>query len=351
MRRYRNKPSNLTNSAITRLARRGGVKRISGMVYETVRGIMKIFVENVLRDAITTTEYAKRKTVTAMDVVYALKRQGRTMYGYEDFERQSQTRVRNSRRVKTEEKEIEEKVPISQSQTPETKEEKVVPSTPFFFKQFGDKRQRVAILKQWAKIMIQKLGKGAVQPSNKDDMAATMYRRLAADYCGAKSEEDAANLSLFAKTIQSLKKTDGAVLVYKELSKRGDKNKNGIFAVLDFTHVHIMESKSLRAQGRKQYYVYIDVMCKSANYRLRQKFLTMVEDAATEAIQIVTGKQHFAYTIQISPLTYGNYTYYKRMGYSNNSGDPPGYSSDKKMQSVIFKEGVLMYKYIKYLRV
>ena len=36
---------------------------------------MKVFLENVIRDAVTYTEHAKRKTVTAMDVVYALKRQ------------------------------------------------------------------------------------------------------------------------------------------------------------------------------------------------------------------------------------------------------------------------------------
>jgi hypothetical protein len=28
------------------------------------------------------TEHARRKTVTAMDVVYALKRQGKTLYGF-----------------------------------------------------------------------------------------------------------------------------------------------------------------------------------------------------------------------------------------------------------------------------
>ncbi|XP_066289749.1 uncharacterized protein [Branchiostoma lanceolatum] len=41
-----------------------------------------VFLENVIRDAVTYTEHAKRKTVTAMDVVYALKRQGRTLYGF-----------------------------------------------------------------------------------------------------------------------------------------------------------------------------------------------------------------------------------------------------------------------------
>jgi histone H4 len=69
----------ITKPAIRRLARRGGVKRI----YEETRGVLKVFLENVVRDAVTYTEHARRKTVTAMDVVYAaLKRQGRTLYGF-----------------------------------------------------------------------------------------------------------------------------------------------------------------------------------------------------------------------------------------------------------------------------
>eukprot|EP00429_Kryptoperidinium_foliaceum_P068534 CAMPEP_0176058844 /NCGR_PEP_ID=MMETSP0120_2-20121206/29323_1 /TAXON_ID=160619 /ORGANISM="Kryptoperidinium foliaceum, Strain CCMP 1326" /LENGTH=142 /DNA_ID=CAMNT_0017392379 /DNA_START=65 /DNA_END=491 /DNA_ORIENTATION=+ len=66
----------ITKPAIRRLARRGGVKRISGLIYEETRGVLKIFLENVLRDAVTYTEHARRKTVTALDIVYALKRQG-----------------------------------------------------------------------------------------------------------------------------------------------------------------------------------------------------------------------------------------------------------------------------------
>merc|ERR1719277_1911438 len=69
----------ITKPAIRRLARRGGVKRISGLIYEETRGVLKTFLENVLRDAITYTEHAGRKTVTALDIVYALKRQGRTI--------------------------------------------------------------------------------------------------------------------------------------------------------------------------------------------------------------------------------------------------------------------------------
>ena len=57
-------------------------ERISGLIYEETRGVLKVFLENVIRDAVTYTEHAKRKTVTAMDVVYALKRQGRTLYGF-----------------------------------------------------------------------------------------------------------------------------------------------------------------------------------------------------------------------------------------------------------------------------
>lgn len=72
----------ITKPAIRRLARRGGVKRISGLIYEETRGVLKVFLENIIRDAVTYTEHAKRKTVTAMDVVYALKRQGRTLYGF-----------------------------------------------------------------------------------------------------------------------------------------------------------------------------------------------------------------------------------------------------------------------------
>lgn len=72
----------ITKPAIRRLARRGGVRRIAGLMYEETRSVLKTFLENVVRDAVTYTEYGKRRTLTAMDVVYALKRQGRTLYGF-----------------------------------------------------------------------------------------------------------------------------------------------------------------------------------------------------------------------------------------------------------------------------
>lgn len=68
--------------SIRRLARQGGVKRMSDLIYDEACGVLKVFLENVILDAATYTEHAKRKTVTALDVVYALKRQGRTLYGF-----------------------------------------------------------------------------------------------------------------------------------------------------------------------------------------------------------------------------------------------------------------------------
>ncbi|XP_059223270.1 histone H4 [Stomoxys calcitrans] len=82
----RDNTQGITKPANRRLARRGGVKRISGWIYEETRVVLKVLLENVIRDAFTYTEHPKRKTVTAMDglwfEVYALKRQGRTLYGF-----------------------------------------------------------------------------------------------------------------------------------------------------------------------------------------------------------------------------------------------------------------------------
>lgn len=88
----------VTKPAIRRLARRGGVKRLSGLIYSEIRGVLKVFLENVIRDAVTFTEHARRKTVTAMDVLHALKRQGRTLYGFGDTQDPNRTvRVKDSK--------------------------------------------------------------------------------------------------------------------------------------------------------------------------------------------------------------------------------------------------------------
>ncbi len=72
----------ITKPAIRRLARRGGVKRISGMVYEETRGVLRVYLDKIVSDALVYTEHSRRKTVSAADVVRAIERNGRQLYGF-----------------------------------------------------------------------------------------------------------------------------------------------------------------------------------------------------------------------------------------------------------------------------
>jgi histone H4 len=71
----------ITNPAIKRLCRRGGVKRIANPVYDETRELLKKWLEDVIRDAITYTEHARRRTVTPLDIAHALKLRNRPIYG------------------------------------------------------------------------------------------------------------------------------------------------------------------------------------------------------------------------------------------------------------------------------
>ncbi|KAE8967047.1 hypothetical protein PR001_g28216 [Phytophthora rubi] len=72
----------LTNSSIRRLARRAGVVQISGLIYHETRAVLRVYLSSVIRDALTCAEHANRKTIMYMDILYALKRQGQTLYGF-----------------------------------------------------------------------------------------------------------------------------------------------------------------------------------------------------------------------------------------------------------------------------
>jgi len=72
----------MSKPAIRRLARRGGVVRMAAGVYDEANGVLRSFVNTIIKDAVIFTEHARRTTVTAMDVVMALKRNGRTLYGF-----------------------------------------------------------------------------------------------------------------------------------------------------------------------------------------------------------------------------------------------------------------------------
>ncbi|KAK6363424.1 hypothetical protein TWF730_000855 [Orbilia blumenaviensis] len=74
----------ITRPAIRRLARRGGVKRISASIYEEARKVIKDYLKPVIQSCVMYTEHARRKTVTTSDVVHALNIKGRTIYGFDD---------------------------------------------------------------------------------------------------------------------------------------------------------------------------------------------------------------------------------------------------------------------------
>ena len=74
--------SGISDGSIKRLARRGGIKRISADVYSEIRKIYLRFLDKLVSDSYNYCECAKRKTIHPVDVVYALKRQGRNIYGY-----------------------------------------------------------------------------------------------------------------------------------------------------------------------------------------------------------------------------------------------------------------------------
>ena len=73
----------ITKSDIRRCARRGGVKRISSDVYPEIRTVLKSFLQRIVLTATTYAEYARRKTVNVSDIIHALKREGRPLYGFD----------------------------------------------------------------------------------------------------------------------------------------------------------------------------------------------------------------------------------------------------------------------------
>ncbi|KAK2036229.1 histone-fold-containing protein [Colletotrichum somersetense] len=72
----------ISKSDIRRLARRGGVKRICQGIYYEIRAAIKRFLEDVIRGAVIYCDYAKRRTVTSLDVVHAMRLDKRILYGY-----------------------------------------------------------------------------------------------------------------------------------------------------------------------------------------------------------------------------------------------------------------------------
>ncbi|KAJ6471548.1 hypothetical protein C8R45DRAFT_1218115 [Mycena sanguinolenta] len=59
-----------------------GLSQITTRVSPSPLFVVSSVVENIIRDSVTYTEHPEHKTVTALDVVYAVKRSGRTLYRF-----------------------------------------------------------------------------------------------------------------------------------------------------------------------------------------------------------------------------------------------------------------------------
>ncbi|KIW01954.1 uncharacterized protein PV09_06791 [Verruconis gallopava] len=73
----------ITKGSIRRLARRGGVKRISAGIYDEIRGVIKSRLTEILQQCSIIAEHRLHKTVTALDVIFVLNRLGTPIYGFE----------------------------------------------------------------------------------------------------------------------------------------------------------------------------------------------------------------------------------------------------------------------------
>ncbi|KAJ4315224.1 Histone H4 [Fusarium piperis] len=87
----------VTKPAIRRLARRGGVKRISGDIYDETRVVLKSFLTTVIKDCVIYVEYRNAKTVTIGDVIHSLRRIGRPIYGFDPDTAENKVKRRDAR--------------------------------------------------------------------------------------------------------------------------------------------------------------------------------------------------------------------------------------------------------------
>jgi len=71
-----------SKGAMRRLARRGGVKRVATLVQPEMQSALATFVKKLVTDAVIYADHGRRTTVTATDVIYALRQRKMHLYGY-----------------------------------------------------------------------------------------------------------------------------------------------------------------------------------------------------------------------------------------------------------------------------
>ena len=73
----------ITDPSFKRLARRAGCKRISKKCYPEMRSLTKSYLRRVLDQCVIYAEHKKRKTDVLNDVLFALKRCGSKLMGFQ----------------------------------------------------------------------------------------------------------------------------------------------------------------------------------------------------------------------------------------------------------------------------
>ena len=68
--------SGITKPAIKRLAQRAGVKRISGLIYDEMRGVMKTYLTHILHESEIVMSNRGVKTLMVQDLRTALANMG-----------------------------------------------------------------------------------------------------------------------------------------------------------------------------------------------------------------------------------------------------------------------------------
>lgn len=63
----------LSKPAIKRVARQAGVLRLDGQVYDELRGVVKVQLEQIIQASLTFTEHGRRTTVSTKDVLSGIE--------------------------------------------------------------------------------------------------------------------------------------------------------------------------------------------------------------------------------------------------------------------------------------
>ena len=72
----------ISRPAFCRLAQKGGVEHMSGLIYEECHGVLQMFLKVLIQDIIIFTQYCECKTVMPIDVIFTLKQHGCNVYGF-----------------------------------------------------------------------------------------------------------------------------------------------------------------------------------------------------------------------------------------------------------------------------